>query len=54
MEGLVEELAGAYERMPTAALAYFTLDIAAWTDLDEDVTAKLQAVWLPKELPHNL
>jgi phosphohistidine phosphatase len=50
MEMLVEALSGAYERMPTAAIAYFTLDIETWSDLDEDVGATLQAVWRPKEI----
>lgn len=50
MEMLVELLSGAYARMPTAAIAYFTLEIAAWSELDEEVTATLRAVWRPKEI----
>jgi phosphohistidine phosphatase len=54
LENLVDDLAGSYERMPTAALAFFLLKLDAWADLDEDVDATLQAVWIPKALPHNL
>lgn len=50
IEYLVEALSGYYERMPTAAIAYFQLSIDAWAQLDEDTPAKLLAVWLPREV----
>jgi len=50
MEELVEELTGESVRMATAALAHVQFNIARWQDLTPGTTAKLQAVWLPKEL----
>lgn len=50
VEYLVQELTGAWERMPTAALAYIELAVEHWRDLEIDTAGKLQAVWLPKEL----
>ena len=51
MEELVGQLLGRYERMPTAALAIIELPIGQWSDLSEEITGKLQALWLPRELP---
>ncbi|MCA9872376.1 MAG: histidine phosphatase family protein [Anaerolineales bacterium] len=50
MEELVEDLTGESVRMATAGLAYLQLDIDSWRDLTLDTLAKLQALWLPKEL----
>lgn len=50
LEELVEALAGHYERMPTAALACFRVDISRWAEIDPDSKAELVAVWRPKEL----
>jgi len=50
MEALVEDLTGEEVRMATAALAYLRLDIDSWRDLQPDTPAKLQELWLPKEL----
>jgi len=50
MEALVEDLTGEEVRMATAALAYLRLDIDNWRDLRPDTPAKLQELWLPKEL----
>jgi phosphohistidine phosphatase len=51
IEELVEDLSGHYERMPTAAIAWFSLAIDTWAALTEDVSAELKAVWLPRETP---
>lgn len=50
IEYLVEELSGYYERMTTAAIAYFQLSLDAWAFLDEVTPAKLKAVWRPREV----
>lgn len=50
IEELVEALSGHAERMPTAALAVFKIDIASWRELNLDRPSKLVNVWLPKTL----
>lgn len=50
LEGLLHELTGANEHLPTAALAQVTLDLAAWSDLSRLTPARLEAVYRPKEL----
>ena len=49
MEDLVEVLAGEYERMPTAAIAWFEFQIDSWKRVARD-TATLKDVWRPKEI----
>ena len=50
MEQLVSMLSGTWERMPTAALAIFELQIDSWADqYYEDQVAMLE-LWRPKEL----
>lgn len=51
IEELVEQLAGAWYRMPTAALAEVRLSIKDWADLSEDENGELANLWLPRELP---
>ena len=50
MEALVEDLTGAYERMPTAALVQIELPIDSWASCTDELAGKLIAVWHPKEL----
>lgn len=50
LEELVEDLSGHAERMPTAALAVFQIDINSWSDLSPDSPFTLTQVWLPKAL----
>lgn len=48
----VSALAGSYERMPTAALARFDLEIEDWAELGRGLPkATLVSLWRPKELP---
>jgi phosphohistidine phosphatase len=50
LEDLIEALTGAYERMPTAALAFVKLPIQRWDQLAEEEIGELVDVWRPKEL----
>ena len=50
IEELVAALAGRDERMPTAALACFRLDIDHWRDLTDETAAEMLHLWRPKEL----
>ena len=49
MEQLVEVLSGSYQRMPTAATAWFEFDIPSWRELSSD-NGLLKAIWRPKEI----
>jgi phosphohistidine phosphatase len=51
MEELVEELTGAAERMPTAALARIALDLEHWSEIVGPRRGKLLGLWRPKEMP---
>ncbi|MDX1437165.1 MAG: histidine phosphatase family protein [Anaerolineales bacterium] len=50
LEDLVEDLTGAFERMPTAALALVTLPIADWSALNLGTEGELKEIWRPKEI----
>jgi phosphohistidine phosphatase len=50
MEECVELLAGRWEQMPTAAVAYFQLALERWADLAPSTPATLKSIWRPKEL----
>jgi len=50
MEYFVEELAGAYERMPTAAVALIVVDIKKWQYLSGDFESELKGYWIPREI----
>jgi phosphohistidine phosphatase len=49
IESLVSLLTGAYERMPTAALACIELGISSWGEAI-DAKGSLAGLWRPKEL----
>ena len=51
IEELVVDLSGHAERMPTAALAVFEVDIPSWQALSIDQDFRLVGIWLPKALP---
>ena len=51
VEELLEDLCGATERMPTAALAQVALPIGAWSELQLEGEGQLVNLWLPKALP---
>ena len=50
VEELLEDLTGAAERMPTAALAQVALPISAWHELRLDASGRLVNLWLPRAL----
>jgi phosphohistidine phosphatase len=50
MEELLEALTGAFERLPTAALARISLPIEHWSELEDGPEGELIDVWRPKEL----
>ncbi len=51
LEDLLEMVTGAYQKMPTAALAYVSFDISSWRDLARTPSGQLISLWRPKELP---
>ena len=50
LENLVTSLSGEYERMSTAALARFEVDIESWKEFSLDTSCRLVHVYRPKEL----
>ncbi|MFT7632837.1 MAG: phosphohistidine phosphatase [Mariniblastus sp.] len=50
LEDLVEALSGAWEVMPTSAVAHFDLGIESWSDLKQPIRADLKNIWRPKEI----
>lgn len=50
LEELIEDLTGQYEALPTGSLALLELAVKHWSDLKEDVHARLVNVWRPKEI----
>jgi phosphohistidine phosphatase len=50
LEELLEELTGASETLPTAALVQVMLPIQSWSELDEDVSGELVQIWQPRQL----
>jgi phosphohistidine phosphatase len=51
LEELVEQLTGARQDLPTAALAQIVLPIDRWRDLTLSTRGTLRGHWRPKELP---
>lgn len=50
LEELVAQLSGQHERMPTAAVALFSLPAETWAEVDEAMTGELVGVFRPKEV----
>lgn len=50
-EEFVEQITGAHERLPTAAIARIELSVDNWSELSETTKGELLRVWRPKELP---
>jgi phosphohistidine phosphatase len=50
LEELLEELTGADEALPTAALVQVMLPIQSWSQLDEEVSGELVQIWQPRQL----
>jgi len=51
VQELLTQLTGAYEEMPTAALAEVKLPIEHWSSLGQDPQGALAHLWTPKSLP---
>ncbi|MCL4205878.1 MAG: histidine phosphatase family protein [Pirellulaceae bacterium] len=51
LEDLLEQLTGSYEKMPTAALAHISLEIAGWREFVAGTRGQLIRLWRPKDLP---
>ena len=47
LEGLIAELSGEYQPMPTAALVQLALPIDRWQDLDLSLSASVVDMWRP-------
>lgn len=50
METLLEELTGAAEHLPTAAVAQVALPLDRWRDLDDAVRGRLMGQWQPRDV----
>ena len=50
LEDLVESFTGAFQIMPTAAVAVIELPVDEWRDVDATTAGRLVRVWRPKEL----
>ena len=50
IEDLVDQMAGGWYRMPTAALAEIRLDVDDWAEVADDAVGNLVNLWLPREL----
>ncbi|MEZ4516179.1 MAG: histidine phosphatase family protein [Chloroflexota bacterium] len=50
LEELMEDLSGHAERLPTAALAVFELEIDTWDEFGQGQSARLAHFWLPRAI----
>ena len=49
LEGLLMELTGRHEHLPTAALAHVELDVSRWSEVDDGTTGRLMGIWRPRD-----
>jgi phosphohistidine phosphatase len=49
LEGLIAQLSGEHQPMPTAALVQLSLPIERWRDLDLSLSASIVDTWRPKD-----
>ena len=49
LEGVIVELSGEHQSMPTAALVHLAVPIDRWRDLDASINARVIDVWRPKD-----
>ena len=49
LEGLIAQLSGDYQPMPTAALVQLDLPIERWRDLDLSLSASVVDAWRPRD-----
>jgi phosphohistidine phosphatase len=50
MAGFLESATGFDEKFPTAALAWLTVDLAAWSQIEPQQPMELQNFWRPRDL----
>jgi phosphohistidine phosphatase len=50
LEGLMQILSRKVEALPTAAIAFISLPIEHWKDLDSHIEGALNEIWRPKNL----
>ena len=49
LEGLIAQLSGEHQPMPTAALVQLSLPIERWRDLDLSLSASIVDTWRPRD-----
>ena len=50
LEAFLQTLTGKVETLPTSSIAYISLPIDDWKELNTDVEGKLKKLWRPKDL----
>jgi phosphohistidine phosphatase len=50
LEALLQTLTGKVETLPTSSIAYISLPIEKWSELNSEVEGKLKKLWRPKDL----
>jgi phosphohistidine phosphatase len=50
LEALLQTLTGKVETLPTSSIAYISLPIEKWSELNNEVEGKLKKLWRPKDI----
>ncbi len=50
LEALLQTLTGKVETLPTSSIAYISLPIEEWSEINSEVEGKLKKLWRPKDL----
>lgn len=50
LEALLQTLTGKVETLPTSSIAYISLPIEEWPEINSEVEGKLKKLWRPKDL----
>ncbi len=50
LEALLQTLTGKVETLPTASIAYISLPIDEWSEVNREVEGKLKKLWRPKDI----
>ena len=50
LEAFLQMLTGKVETLPTSTIAYISVPIDEWSDLNNEVEGKLKKLWRPKDL----
>jgi phosphohistidine phosphatase len=53
LETLLQVLSGRIESLPTAVVAFITLKISSWAELNNQLTGEIVEIWRPKELSED-